>query len=561
MGRPWLRHYDAGVPAHLDYPQKTIEQILAEFADRTPDAVLTVFKGARLSYREVDRLVDRMAAGLQSLGLNNGERVAIHLPNCPQFLIAYHAILRAGGIAVPCNPLYVAREMEHQLNDSGAEAIITMTPFYSIIRQIRQRTTLRHVIVAKIKTFFPPLLRFLYALLRERPQGHALSISGEEDTHWFRDLVRSAPERPQQTPTDLDETAVLMYTGGTTGVSKGAQLTHRNLVVNAAQCAHWLRTPERGASILTALPLFHSYAMTTCMNHAIFVGGSVVLVPNPRDLGDVLATISKKHPTIYPGVPAMYVAINNSPEVASGRYDLSSIEACISGAAGLPVEVQERFQRITGAHLVEGYGLSEASPVTHINPVFSGNRAGSIGIPVPDTDAKIVDLETGMQELSAGETGELCVKGPQIMKGYWTHPTETADALRDGWLYTGDIATMTPDGYFRLLDRKKDIILGAGGFNVYPREIEDVLCQHPKVKEAVAAGIPMGEKGERVKVWVVLKEGEEATAAEILGFCEAKLAPYKRPKSVEFRSEIPKTLVGKMLRRVLVEEEAQAATK
>jgi len=275
----------------------------------------------------------------------------------------------------------------------------------------------------------------------------------------------------------------------------------------------------------------------------------------------VLATIHKEHPTIYPGVPAMYVAINNSPEAASGRYDLSSIGACISGAAGLPVEVQERFQRITGAHLVEGYGLSEASPVTHINPVFSGNRAGFIGIPVPDTDAKVVDLETGMQELSAGETGELCVKGPQVMKGYWNSPTETADALRDGWLYTGDIATMTPDGYFKLVDRKKDIILGAGGFSVYPREIEDVLYQHPKVKEAVAAGIPMGEKGERVKVWVVLKEGEEATAAEILGFCEEKLAPYKRPKSVEFRSEIPKTLVGKMLRRVLIEEEAQAAAK
>ncbi len=559
MERPWLQHYDVGVPAHLDYPQRTIEQILAESAGRAPGAVLTVFKGARLTYGQIDRLVDRMAAGLQALGLQHGDRVAIHLPNCPQFVVAYYAILRAGGIAVPCNPTYVGREIEHQLNDSGAEIAVTMTSFYATIRGACAHTPLRHVIVAKLKNYLPMPLRFLFALFRERRDGHALRISGEANTYWFSDVLESASSQPQRTAVDLDETAVLMYTGGTTGIPKGAQLTHRNLVVNAAQCAFWLRTTEKGASLLTALPLFHSYAMTTCMNHAVFVGGTMILVPDPRDLSDVLGTIHKHRPTVYPGVPAMYVAINNSKDAASGKYDLGSIEACISGAAGLPAEVQERFQQISGAHLVEGYGLSEASPVTHINPVFDHTPDGFIGLPVPDTDAKIVDLETGTQELPPGEIGELCIRGPQVMKGYWNVPSETADVLRDGWLYTGDIATMTEDGYFRLVDRKKDIILGAGGYNIYPREIEDVLYEHPKVKEAVAAGIPWGDKGERVKVWVVLKEGQEATAEEILHFCAGKLAPYKRPKAVEFRDDIPKTLVGKMLRRLLVEEEAQAA--
>ena len=550
MEKPWLKHYDPGVPETIDYPQATMEQILA---GNDPQAVATVFKGASLTYGQLNALIDRMAAALQKLGVKKGDRVALHLPNCPQFVIAYYGTLRAGGIVVPCNPVYVAREMEYQLNDAGAEVIVTLSAFYNTIREIRANTSLRHVIVAKIKSYFPPLLKVLFTLLKE--SGHRVDITGEADTWWFQDLLRSAPTRPSPVEIDLQDTAVLMYTGGTTGVSKGAQLTHRNIVVNAAQCAYWLRTVGRGARILTALPLFHSYAMTACMNHAVFVGGSVILAPNPRDLKDVLATIHKQRPTIYPGVPAMYVAINNSPEVAAGKYDLSSIEACISGAAGLPREVQEKFQQLTGGRLVEGYGLSEASPVTHVNPIYGENRIGYIGIPVPDTLAKIVDLETGDEELPPGEVGELCVKGPQVMKGYWNIPTETANVLRDGWLHTGDIATMTEDGYFQIIDRKKDMILGAGGYNVYPREIEEVLYTHPKVKEVVAAGVPMGEKGERVKVWIVLKEGETATEEEILAFCTENLAPYKRPKFVEFRDELPKTIVGKMLRRVLVEEE------
>ena len=557
MEKPWLQHYDSGVPETLNYPNKTIEQVLADQAAIAPDAVLSVYKGARLTYGQINSLVDRMAAALQQLGVKQGDRVALHMPNCPQFVIAYQAILRAGGIVVPCNPVYVARELEHQINDSGSETVVTFSLKYPTIREMRPNTPIRRVVVAKVKTYFPAFLRILFTLLKEKKDGHALDISGETDTFWFQDVLESAPERPESVQIDVQDTAVLMYTGGTTGVAKGAQLSHRNLVVNASQCAHWLKTTETGAVLLTALPLFHSYAMTTCMNHAILVGGAMVLVPNPRDLKDVLQTIHKQRPTIYPGVPAMYVAINNNPDVAAGKYDLGSIESCMSGAAGLPVEVQERFQKLTGGRLVEGYGLSEASPVTHVNPVYSGNRIGCIGVPVSDTVAKIVDLETGTRELSPGEVGELCIRGPQVMKGYWNIPTETANALRDGWLHTGDIATMTEDGYFQIVDRKKDMILGAGGYNVYPREIEDVLYEHPKVKEAVAAGIPVGEKGERVKVWIVPKDGETLTEEEILAFCGEKLAPYKQPRFVEFRDELPKTVIGKMLRRVLVEEETK----
>jgi long-chain acyl-CoA synthetase len=558
MSKVWLQHYDPGVPETIEYPDATIERLLATTAAENPEAMSIIFKGAKMTYGQLDNLVNQMTAALQRLGVQQGDRVAIHLPNCPQYVIAYYAILRAGAIAVPCNPVYVARELEHQISDAGAKVVITLTAFYNTIRDIRLSTPIEHVIVAQIKTFFPPTLRILFTLLREKKQGHRLDISDQANTYWLQDVLKS-DQRPSPVRVEPSDTALLMYTGGTTGVSKGAQLTHRNLVVNAAQCAHWLHTTEKRPRLLTALPLFHSYAMTACMNHAIYTTGTMLLAPNPRDLPDVLQTIHKYKPTIYPGVPAMYVAINNSPEVAAGKYDVSSIEACISGAAGLPVDVQTRFQEITGGRLVEGYGLSEASPVTHINPIQGENRVGFIGIPAPDTSAKIVDLDTGTREVAPGEIGELCVQGPQVMKGYWNMPTETANVLRDGWLYTGDIATMTPDGYFQIVDRKKDMILGAGGYNVYPREIEDVLYAHPKVQEAVAAGISMGDKGERVKVWIVLKEGETATEQDILDYCRANLAPYKCPRFVEFRDELPKTLVGKILRRVLVEEEVKLA--
>ena len=558
MEKPWLKFYESHVSASLDYPDATMPALLLDTARRYPEHMATVFKGGKLTFREYNALIDRLAAALQKMGVKKGDRVAIHLPNCPQFPISYYAVLRIGGIVVPCNPLYTAREMRHQLKDSGAEIIITLTAMYPTIKQIRGETDLRHVIVAKIKTFFPPSLRILFTLLKEKKSGHWVDISGDANTHWFQDILASAPPKPEPVELSQDDTAVLMYTGGTTGVSKGAQLTHKNVLVNAYQCKVWLNAREAQEVVMTALPLYHSYAMTTCMNLGTIMAATMVLIPDPRDLEDVLKSIDKYKPTLYPGVPAMYVAINNYPDLS--KYDVSSLKACISGAAGLPVEVQQRFQELTGARLVEGYGLSEASPVTHANPIFGENRVGTIGVPWPDTEAKIVDADTGEKTLGPGEVGELCVRGPQVMKGYWNMPTETANVLwpdPDGggpWLHTGDIAMMDEDGYFQIVDRKKDMII-AGGFNIYPRDVEEVLYEHPKVKEAVVAGIPDPYRGETVKAYIVLKEGETATEEEIRNFCKGRMAKYKVPTHVEFREELPKTIVGKVLRRLLVEEE------
>jgi long-chain acyl-CoA synthetase len=553
MEKPWLKFYEPHVPEHIDYPQITMPTVLEETARKYPDHTALIFKDAKLTYREVNEAVDRFAAALQGLGVKKGDRVAVHLLNCPQFPIAYYAVLRIGGIVVPCNPVYTAREMRHQLKDSGAEVMVTLSLMYPIIKHIRSETNLRHVIVANIKTYLPPLLRVLFTLFREKKGGHRVDISGDANTYWFTDVLAKGPARPKPVELSWDDTAVLMYTGGTTGVSKGAELTHRNILVNAYQCKVWIGAGEAEDVSLTALPLYHSFAMTTCMNMDTLVGAAMLLIPDPRDLDDVLKNITKHKPTLYPGVPAMYVAINNYPDLS--KYDISSIKSCVSGAAGLPVEVQKRFQELTGARLVEGYGLSEASPVTHANPIFGENRVGTIGVPWPDTDVKIVDVETGEKVLGVGEAGELCIRGPQVMKGYWNMPEETAETLREGWLYTGDIAVMDEDGYFKIVDRKKDMILGAGGFNIYPREIEDVLYEHPKVLEVAAAGVPVEGKGERVKVYVVLKKGQTATEEEIIAFCRENLAPYKVPKFVEFRDELPKTTVGKILRRALVEEE------
>jgi long-chain acyl-CoA synthetase len=559
--KPWLDHYDSHVPEHLDYPNTTVSAALKETAKRYPKHPVMIFKGRRVSYREYDDSVDRFAAALQGLGVKKGDRVAVHLPNCPQFPVAYNGILRCGGIVVPCNPIYKAREMLHQINDSGAEVIVTLSAMYPIIKQIRANTTLREVIVARIKTYFPTLTKLLFTLFLEKKSGHRVDFSGDPNTHWFNDLLSIAPATPQPVDIGWDDTAVLMYTGGTTGVSKGAQLTHQNILVNAYQVLAWINAEEGKETSLVAIPLFHSYGMTCCTNTASLVASTGIMIPDPRDLDDVLKSIHKYRPTLYPGVPAMYVAINNHPDVQS--YDLSSLRICNSGAAPLPPEVQQRFHELTGARLIEGYGLSEATPVTHTNPAYGEDRVGSIGLPYPDTEVKIVDAELGEQEVGIGQLGELCIRGPQVMKGYWNMPTETANALRnhgDGgapWLHTGDLAYMDRDGYFHIADRKKDMILGAGGYNVYPREIEDVLFEHPKVLEAAAVGVPLEGKGERVKVFVVLKAGETATEEEIFAFCKENLAPYKVPRYVEFREELPKTLVGKVLRRALRDQELQ----
>ena len=567
MEKPWLNEYDSGVPATIDYPRVPLHQFLVDAATQFPNKTALIYGNVveplgnalmdtSMSYGQLLELTLKFAAALQKLGVKKGDRVAVHLANCPQFVIAYYATLMVGGIVVPCNPQYVARELEHQFNDSGAKVAVTLSLTYPVVKQIRSKTKLEHVIVTNVKEYFPGLLKFLFTVAVEKKEGHFQDISGDADTYWFQDLLAQAPDKPDPVEVKPEDTGVLMYTGGTTGVSKGAQLTHRNLVANALQVRWWMWDSKEGEEImLTAVPLFHSYGMTVCMNHTVYMGSSMVLIANPRILDHVLKSINKHKPTLFPGVPAMYVSVINHPDV--GKYDVSSIRACISGAAGLPPEVQEDFERLTGGKLVEGYGLSEATPVTHCNPIYGKRKEGSwIGLPMSDTEAVVKDLETGETIMDTGEIGELCLRGPQVMKGYWNMPTETANSLRDGWLHTGDIARMDADGFFQIVDRKKDMILGTGGYNIYPREVEDVLYEHPKVLEATVAGVPVGkERGERVKAYVVLKPGQTATEEEIIEYCRDNLAYYKVPKFVEFRDELPKTMVGKILRRVLVEEE------
>ncbi|MBN1220357.1 MAG: long-chain fatty acid--CoA ligase [Anaerolineae bacterium] len=571
--RPWHQFYDPEVPTSIDYPSDQIDHFLRKSAEKFPHNVALIFGGlapvlgevhSKMTYPQLDMLVDRFAAGLQQLGLQKGDRVAIYMPNCPQYVIAYYGTLRAGGIVVPSNPLNVAREVEQQVNNAEATYAVVLSLLYPNVRQVRANTSLKHVIVTNIKEYFPGLLKTLFTVAKEKKDGHRVDISGDSNTTWFQEFLSSAPAKPQPVEITPDDTAVLMYTGGTTGVPKGAQLTHKNVVANALQAAAWLMGGGTGADgeevMLTALPMTHSYSMTVCMNLSVFHGHTQVIIPNARDLAHVLTAINKHKPTLLPGVPTLYTVINNNAGVKAGKYDLKSIKACISGAAGLPVEVQQEFQRITGGKLVEGYGLSEASPVTHANALGSGGRIGTIGVPIPDTEAKIVDNETEEKELEPGQPGVLCIHGPQVMKGYWHMPTETANTLRrhaDGkiWLHTGDVAEMAEDGYFRIVDRKKDMILAAGGFNIYPRDIEERLYEHPKVLEAAAIGVPVGGASQRPKVFVVLREGETCTRRELIDWCKEGLAEYKIPRYVEFRDELPKTMVGKIYRHQLVEEE------
>ncbi|MGH7411712.1 MAG: long-chain-fatty-acid--CoA ligase, partial [Candidatus Methylomirabilis sp.] len=557
LERPWYAYYDAGVPRTLDYPDAPLHRFLSESARTHPDRDAIIFYGARLSYRALNEAADRFAAGLAARGLAKGDRVSIFLPNCPQMVIAYYGTLRAGGVAVSTSPLYSARELEHQLNDSGAQTIVSLSKFYPLVKEVAPKTGLKRIIVTNIKEYFPPLLRHLFTLLKEKKEGHRVKLEHGSGTEDFKKFLSSAGAAPPAIEVHPDAPALLQYTGGTTGLAKGAVLTHRNLVVNTMQTGAWLVQDRGGTEIfLGVIPFFHVYGMTVVMNLCISLGHTMVLLPHFK-VKEVLETIAKYRPTLFPGVPTMYVAINNFPGV--GKYNLRSIKACLSGAAPLPVEVQTRFEALTGARLVEGYGLTETSPVTHANPLHGSRKVGMIGLPLPDTDAKVVDLETGERTLPPKEIGEVAVKGPQVMKGYWNRADETVNVLRDGWLYTGDIGYMDEQGYFAIVDRKKDMII-AGGFNVYPRDVEEPLYEHPKVQEAVAVGRPDQYRGETVKVYIVLTEGESATAQEIIDYCKEKMAKFKVPTLVEFRKGLPKTLVGKVLRRTLRDEELAKRT-
>ena len=555
--RPWFEYYDDGVPRSIDYPEVPLHHFLEEAAEEFPDRPVSMFKGAKITYAEMNALSDRLAAALADMGVKKGTPVAIFMPNSPQFVMAFYAVLKIGGIVVATNPLYTGREIEHQMNDAGVEHMLVMSNFYNTIKSVQSKTGLKKLVVTNIKEYFPGMLRFLFTLLKEKKEGHRVELS--EGDYWLKDLLaKYEPSQRPEVDVKPEDAAIYQYSGGTTGLSKAAIATHRNLVANSLQIRNFMPDIVRGEEIvLMAIPMFHVYGLVAGMSLGISSAASLVMVPNPRDMEDVLTSIEKYRPTIYPGVPTMYNAINNHPKVQAGEIDVSSIRGCISGSAPLMRETKVTFEELTGGKLVEGYGLSEAPTATHCNPLFGLNKEGSIGVPLPDVDARVVSLDDGVTVLGTGEIGELVIKGPQVMKGYLNMPTETANALQDGWLYTGDIARVDEDGFFFIVDRKKELIKPSG-YQVWPREVEEAIAENPQVLEVGVAGIPDAYRGETVKAWVVLKPGESASEQDIKDWCKDKIAPFKIPTHVEFRDELPKTTVGKVLRRELVRQDQEA---
>ncbi|MCB9110757.1 MAG: long-chain fatty acid--CoA ligase [Anaerolineales bacterium] len=562
--KPWLAHYDKGVPQTIEYPQAPLFHFLEDAARKYPDRACTIFKGAVISYREMNELSDAMATALVDMGVKKGDRVGIFMPNLPQFVIAYFGILKAGGVVVAVNPTYPVDEVLTPVNDAGIEIMFTLTRFYNTLKAVREKSKLKKIIVSNLKEALPPVTRVLFTLLKEKKDGDKLDSVADGDL-WMQDLLKKYKGSPKpNVDIQPDDTALFQYSGGTTGVPKGAVAMHRNVVANTLQIKLWMTGLEEGKEVvLMGIPLFHVYGMVAGMNFAMSTGASMVMIPNARDLKDVLDNITKYKATIFPGVPLLYNGINNHPDVKAGKYDLSSIKACISGSAPLMRETKEEFERLTGGKVFEGYGMSEAPTATHCNPLNGVNKTGSIGMPLADVDVMIISLDDGETEMPLGEIGEIVINGPQVMKGYHNMPTETANSLRtlkDGktWLYTGDIARMDEDGYFYIVDRKKELIK-PGGFQVWPREVEEAIMDHPKVLEVGVGGIPDPKSGETVKAWVVLKPGESMTEDELKAFCKEHLAPYKVPRHVEFRTELPKTTVGKILRRELVRQHKEGA--
>ncbi len=554
--RPWLKYYDEGVPATIDYPPVPLFYFLEEAARKFPNNPCTIFKGAVVTYKEMNEITDRLAAGLAEVGIKKGDRVGIFMPNTPQFVQAYFAVLKLGGVVVATNPLYSPREIEHQVNDAGIEIMLVMSNFYNTIKQVQPNTKIRTVIVTNLKEALPPVMSFLFTLTKEKKGGFRVQLA--EGDLWMQDLIdRHKPSDRPQVEIGPDDVALFQYSGGTTGISKAAVALHRNIVANSLQIRTWMPSAIDGKEVvLMAIPLFHVYGMVAGMCFALRLASVMVMVPNPRDLHDVLESIQKYKATIFPGVPTLYNAINNHPDVKAGKYNLSTIKACISGSAPLLRETKEKFEVLTGGKLVEGFGMSEAPTASHCNPLFGENPPGSIGLPLADVDARIISLDDEVTEMPVGEIGELVLKGPNVMKGYHNMPTETANTLRDGWLYSGDIARMDEKGFFYIVDRKKELIK-PGGYQVWPREVEEVIAANPKVLEVGVAGVPDAYRGETVKAWVVLKPGETMTEDELKAWCLDKLAKYKIPTQIEFRSELPKTTVGKILRRELVRQDKE----
>ncbi|MDQ6662670.1 MAG: alpha/beta fold hydrolase, partial [Chloroflexota bacterium] len=565
---PWLQHYDTDVPEQLPQPRQLISEMLSNAAREFPDRPALSFFGQKMRYRELDALSNRFAHALRSLGIGRGDRVALVLPNIPQFVIAFYGTLKAGAVLVLGSSFSHEDEMSHQLQNSGAICLVTLSAYRAQAKRICADTTISRIIYTDVREYLPIRQRILIASLIEGVEPHTqqeqlVSPNGKNGSerkvtaplikeYNFQTLLRSQLRFALDSGTSFHDLALVQYTSGTTDTPKGVMLSHGNLMMNVAQIRHWISDAKRGREVvLGVLPLSHAYGVTSCLNTAIAMASSLVLLPTTR-IEAILETIKREHPSIFPGIPALYLAVANYPRVR--KYGIGAVRICVSGAAPLPVEVQEDFEKLTRGRLVEGYGLTEASPSTHSNPLKGERRVGSIGIPLPSTNARIVDITTNELQPS-GEVGELLIRGPQVMQGYWNMPQETAKVLQDGWLHTGDLASMDEDGFFAIVDRKKDLILSET-YNVYPRDVEEVLYEHPKVLEAAVVSMASTQHGETspfIKAVVVLKRGEQATADELLALCRERLDAYKVPKQIEFRRELPKNIVGKVLRRLLIE--------
>lgn len=544
MERPWHKEYPEAIPFFIEEEPQLLPTYLYETTREYPEKIAIHFLGKEISFLQLEEYVMTFASYLQKLGVQKGDHISIMLPNCPQAIICYYGILMTGGVVVQTNPLYTERELEFQLNDSESTMIICLDMFCSKVQQIK--SNLQHIIVTSIADFLPFPKNVLYPFIQKIDK-----VEFTHTTHRMKEILQGSRKKLQEIEMGVEDIAVIQYTGGTTGTPKGVMLTHRNLAINTIMTSKWLYKMEKGSEvILGALPLFHVYGMTAIMNISIMQAYKMILIPRFQ-VEDILKTIQRQKPTVFPGAPTMYIALINHPHIH--QYDLSSIEACVSGSAALPVEVQNKFEQLTSGKLVEGYGLSESSPITHSNFVWGERVKGSIGVPWPSTDAKIISLETG-EDMEIGEIGEIVVKGPQVMVGYWNRPTETTEVLtEDGWLKTGDMGYMDSNGYFYIVDRKKDLII-AGGLNVYPREIEEVLFEHEKVREVAVIGVADEYRGETVKAFIVLKDGMKCTEKELDEYMRQNLASYKVPKIYEFREELPKSMIGKVLKRLLIEK-------
>ena len=553
--RPWHRHYDEGVNASLEFEELAVPHFLDRSVERAPDRTAIIFQNKRLTYRELKVDVDRLASAFHGLGVRPGTSIAIQLPNIPQAVIAYYAALRLGARVVLTNPLYTPREIEHQWNDAECELAVTMDFLWDQkVRALRGATTVETFVIASIPEYLAFPLNWLapFKLKKAHPPAIA-KVAAEPGVHRFKSLLSAASAPPPAPAIDLDDIAVLQYTGGTTGVSKGTMLSHRNLSINTQQTSVWFSDSEYANEIImTCLPLFHVFGMTVCMNLAVYTAATMVLIANPRDSGGLVKATEAHGVTIFPGVPALYNSMNNYEGI--DHADVSSVRYCLSGSAPIPPDVLNRFEQLTGAKIIEGFGMSETSPITHANPLQGERRIGSIGIPVSNTDARIVDAEDPDVELACGQEGELIVRGPQVMTGYWKRPDETAATMHGEWLRTGDLATVDEDGYFRIVGRKKDMI-NCSGMKVFPDEIDALLMAHDDILEAATIGIPHPTRGETVKSFVVLQPGAGLTSEAIEAYCRENLAAYKIPRAIEFLDELPKSSVLKILRRELRDRE------